>query len=437
MNGPSFAASGITFDANSPAIPGEAWSVLVTAACLRSSFRQCSFRNAGGSTLGNGLTVLASDPAQSTHVIDSCEATGNAAHGIWLQAVDGARVTNNQAHDNAAYGICVDYNDAAFRQAVRLATVTGNNCWNNARGIAVGNYNATNLQPPTWGNANPDAIGVVVSANICHDNHVYGIAVSGRSLVVQGNLLSNNGTAGNGGAGILANCAYSRVAENTITGTAQFGIDCGGSIAADIAGNHISGAVVGINPGGSQGVRVASNYLQDNVWAVTVYNVETDGNGNNFGLATTNLTLAGNSIGISSSAGGGIWLIDAPQAVLVTGNAFYGSNGASINQCLYAHTDSAIIENNRWNAAQRLFANPTPVGGLQTVILPDIVDEVMVSAVPARGAVYPDAAAARHQRPGRLHQGDRKRDAAIPMPRSPSPAPVPVQLPRHTYRTAP
>ena len=383
INGPSFVAEGIIFDANSSAVPGESWAILVTANCLQTSFRACSFRNAGGPTLGNGLTILASDPAQASHLIDACEATGNAAHGIWLQAVDGACLTRNQAHGNGGYGICADYNDATFRQAVRLAIITGNSCWNNARGIAVGNFNATNLQPPTWGNANPDAIGVVVANNICHDNRVYGIAVSGRSLAVQTNLLSNNGTTSNGGAGILANCAYSRVAENTIVGNAQFGIDCGGSIALDVAANHISGAAVGINPGGSQGVRITSNYLQDNGWSILVYNVETDGQGNNFGLATSSLALTDNTIGISSAGGGGIWLIDAPQTVLVARNSFYGLNGAVIGQCLYAHTDSAIVESNRWNNTQRLFANPAALNGLQTVTIPDIADEIMLSSVPA------------------------------------------------------
>ncbi len=383
INGASFTAEGITFDANSPTVPGESWAVLVTAACLQSTFRACTFRNAGGPTLGNGLTILASDPAVTSHVITDCETANNAAHGIWLQAVSGARITNNRAHDNAGYGLCTDFNDPAFRQAVRLALIAGNTCWNNTRGIAVGNFNATNLQPPIWGNANPDAIGVVVTNNICHDNRVYGIAVSGRALLVQTNLLSNNGTVANGGAGVLANCAYSRVAGNTITGTAQFGIDCGGSLNLDVAANHVTGAAVGINPGGSHNVRVTGNALQDNGWAIIAYNVETDGAGNNFGLSTTNLALTDNTIGISSANGGGIWLIDAPQSVLVARNGFNGSNGATIGQCLYAHTDSAVVEGNRWNATQRLFANPTVINGQQTVALPDIADEVMLSTVPA------------------------------------------------------
>ena len=381
INGPRFTAEGITFDANSPTVPGESWAVLVTATCLQTTFRACSFRNAGGATLGNGLTILASDPALSKHVIDGCETQNNAAHGVWLQAVDGACLTGNLAHDNAGYGLCADYNDTSFRQAIRLSVIAGNTCWNNARGIALGNFNATNLQPPTWGNSNPDAIGAIISGNVCHDNRIYGIAISGRSLLLQGNLLSNNGTVANGGAGILANCSYSRVAGNTIVGSGQFGIDCGGSVILDVSSNHISGAAVGINPGGSQGVRITSNYLQDNTWSVLVYNVETDGAGNNFGISTSNLTLTDNTIGISSGSGGGIWLIDAPQTVLVARNSFYGANGAAVGQCLYVHTDSAIIEGNRWNNTQRFFANPTSINGLQTVAMPDIADEVMLSAV--------------------------------------------------------
>jgi hypothetical protein len=383
ISGPSFTAHGVIFDANRAAVALESWGLLVTSACVATEFRACSFLNAQGSTLGNGLTIQASDPAVCSHIIDSCEAAGNAAHGIWVQAVDGARITGNRAHDNTGYGLSVDFNDPTFVQAVRLATIAGNRCWGNQRGISVGNFNATNLQPPIWGNANPDAMGILVNGNVCHNNLIYGIAVAGRALAVEANLLSNNGSTGNGGAGILANCAYSRVASNTITGASQFGIDAGGSQSIDVASNYVTGAAAGINCGGGVGVRVAANYLQDNVWAVTAYNVETDGNGHNFGQATSNLAITENWIGLSTSSGGGILLADAPQAVLVARNSFVGTGAASIGQCLYAHTDSVIVEQNRWNNAQRLYANPVAINGLQTVQYPDIADDVMLSAVPA------------------------------------------------------
>jgi hypothetical protein len=362
ITGPSFRAQGIVFDANRGAVAEESWGLLVAPSCSSTEFRDCSFLNAQGTTLGNGLTIQASDPAIASHVIDTCEAGGNAAHGIWVQAVDGVRITGCHAHDNGAYGICADFNDPTFTQAVHLAMIAGNRCWGNQRGISVGNYNATNLQPPTWGNANPDAIATLVQGNICHNNIVYGIAVSGHAL---------------------ANCAYSRVASNTITGSAQYGIDAGGSQAVDIATNHVTGAVIGINPGGSIGVRIADNYLQDKVWAITVYNVETDGNGRNFGQATLNIAITENWIGIPSGNGGGILLADAPQQVLIARNSFIGTGGATIDQCLHAHTDGAIVEQNRWNNTQRLYANPVPINGLQTVQLPDIADAVMLNAVPA------------------------------------------------------
>lgn len=381
IQGPAFHAQGISFDANGGAVPLESWALLVTAACLATRFSACTFANASGPTLGNGLTIQASDPALSSHTIDDCEATGNAAHGIWVQAVDGLRISNTSAHNNVGFGICADFNDPTFATAVRLATVTQNRCWANARGISVGNFNSTNRQPPSWGNANPDAIGVLVQANTCHDNIFYGIAVSGRSISVDANLLSNNGNAANGGAGILANCAYSRVAGNTVVGASQYGIDAGGSIALDIASNHVSGAVVGINPGGSTDVRVTANYLAGNIWAITVYNVETDGKGQNFGLAATNMTITENT-GLLADGACGISLIDAPQSVAVCRNSFFGSGTATIAQCLHANTDSVVVEGNRWNNTSRLFANPVAVNGLQTVQLPEIADEVMISAAP-------------------------------------------------------
>ena len=382
IQGPSFHAYGVIFDANNVVASSETWAVLVTASCLQADFRVCTFSNAAGPTLGNGLTVLASDPAVVAHAVDSCVALGNSAHGIWFQAVDGVRITNNRTHDNLAYGICVDYEDPRLRQAVRLALISNNVSWNNSRGISVGNFNETNLQPPTWGNANPDAIAVIVGNNLCYNNKIYGIAVSGRSLIVHANLCSANGSTANGGGGILANCAYSKISANVVTGAGQFGVDSGGSINLDLSGNHITGATIGINSGGSQDVRVTSNMLQDNGWAVVIYNVETDGAGKNFGISTSNIVIANNTIAMSAPSGGGVYLIDAPQNILVTDNNFVGANGATIGQCLYAHTDSIIIERNRWNATQRLFANPSLINGLQTVQLPDIADDVMLSNAP-------------------------------------------------------
>jgi hypothetical protein len=384
LQGSSFHADGVIFDANKSAIGVDSWSVLVASSCTTTDFHRCDFINAFGPVLGHGLSYLANDPTLCQHSIRDCTFAFNATNGLWVQACEGILVEGCRAHDNGQYGLCLDYNDATFGQKVHMAQVSGNRCWNNQRGIAVGNYNATNLTPPTWGNANPDAIAIVVSGNICHDNTVYGIAVSGRALLVQDNLLSNNGTVTNAGAGILANISYSRVASNMVTGTGLYGIDCGGSLNADITANFVQGSSFGINCGGGVNVRVDDNFIQDcSSWSLVANNVETDSDGTNFGQAANILSLSGNWIGMSSVAAGGILLRDGPQNVMVARNSFVGTNGAQLANTLWANTDSVIIDGNRWNLSQRFVINPISVGGLQTLLVPDIADSVMVTTAPS------------------------------------------------------
>lgn len=376
-----FRAEGVSFDANRAAIATDSWAVLVGSACLQSDWHRCSFLNAGGATLGSGLVFLASDPAICQHAVRDCEFSGNQLHGLWSQACTGISVEGCRAHDNGQYGLNFDFNDASFAKKLRLAQVIGNRCWNNLRGIAVGNYNATNTTPPLWGNANPDAQSTLVVGNLCHDNIFYGIAVSGRNLLVHGNVCVNNGTFANSGAGVLANMSYSRVTANMLSGAALYGIDSGGSIYSEISANHITGHAFGINCGGGTAIRVEGNTIQDATsWAILVNNVETDGNGVNFGIAANGLALVGNWIGMNGAAASGILLRDGPQGVLAARNHFMGSNGALLANCLWANTEQIIIESNRWNFTQRFFANPTTFNALQTIILPDIADSVMVTS---------------------------------------------------------
>jgi hypothetical protein len=376
-----FHADGVTFDANRAVITTDNWAVLVGSTCLQSDWHRCSFLNAGGSSLGSGLVFLASDPAICQHVVRDCEFAGNQMHGMWSQACSGISIENCRAHDNGQYGINLDFNDSTFAKKVRLSQVIANRCWNNLRGIAVGNFNATNAATPLWGNANPDAQTVLVVGNLCHDNSIYGIAVSGRNLLVHANLCANNGTIANSGAAILANMSYSRVTANMLSGSALYGIDSGGSINSDISANHVTGHSFGINCGGGTAIRVEGNTIQDATsWAVLVNNIETDGNGVNFGIACSGLAIVGNWIGMNGAAASGILLRDGPAGVLVARNHFMGTNGSLIANCLWANTDQVIIEANRWNFTQRFFANPTTYNGLQTVIVPDIADSVMITS---------------------------------------------------------
>ena len=375
IEGPSFSAAGIVFDAGS--LGGESWGVLVGSGCTQSSFDQCVFRNATGSTLGTGLAVGARDGlsgSPSRHVVKDCVAVGNAVHGIWIQAAAGAVVKGCTAHDNGEYGICLDFNDPTFQQTVRHGNVTGCRAWRNRRGISVGNYNETNLEPPRWGNNNPDAIGIRVSGNHCYDNLDYGIAVAGTAMQVADNLLETNGS------GLLLNATLSLVCDNVVTGPGQFGIDAGGSIQCEVLDNSIQDFAVGINPGGTQNVRVAGNGLSGNVWGITAFGMETDGHGTPFGIACSGLNIEGNRIQLKDGSGGGVLLADAPQAVLIEGNRFSGSAACSPSQALWAHTDQITIRGNLWNNQARSICNPIVFGGLSQVQFPDMLDGVMITS---------------------------------------------------------
>jgi hypothetical protein len=384
VQGASFSAQGVTFDANKQQVNVDSWGVLVTAQCTASEFNGCVFCNAAGANLGTGLVIQASDPAVCQHVVRGCEFAANTVHGLWVQACAGVLVAENRAHDNGQYGLDIDFNDPTFTKKVHLVQILGNRAWNNVRGIDVGNFNATNTEPPTWGNANPDAISLLVTANLCHDNTLYGISAAGQSLVIAGNLLVDNGTAVNG-AGILANIIDSRVIDNTIVGSATFGIDCGGSIGSDVSDNAISGAANGINCGGSQNMRVTDNVVQAcSATGICVNNVETDGAGNNFGIACSGLAITDNWIELSTTAATGVLLRDGPQNVLVARNCFVGTTGsASAAQCLVADTDSLIVEGNHYNFSARFTCNPVTLNSLQTLVFPDIAENVMVTVAPS------------------------------------------------------
>ena len=375
IQGPSFAARDIVFDANRH--PTESWAVLVTASCTRTLFTNCAFDNATGRSLGCGLTILPNIGVTS-HAVLNCEAQGNALHGIWIRSTNGARVVGCSAHDNAGYGICVDDSDPTFTDQVRNVLVTSNTCWNNSRGISVGNFNETNTQPPVWGNTNPDVIGATVTGNTCYSNSAYGIALAGQAILAGGNLVTGNG------AGILFNASQSCLEHNIVVAQpGTFGVDAGGCADCDILSNSVSGGSVGINGGGSQRVRIASNRLDNNVWGITIYNVETDGHGNNFGQTTAALTLRGNRITFGSTSGGGIYLLDGPQSVMVADNEFFGTGSADISQCLWANTDSAVVHGNTWNNETRHIVNPSAVAGIQQIVAPDVVNEVMVTSAPS------------------------------------------------------
>jgi hypothetical protein len=369
---------GIIFDANAN-ITTNTFGVLVQSTCLKSQITRCVFRNAKSSSSGNGITFASSDPTITQHNVDHCEFTGNAGNGLYAQALDALSVTNCRAHDNTGNGIQVDSQDPSFTLKIRELQIIGNTCWNNVCGIIVGNFNQSNTTPYVYGNANPDVLGALIVANNCYSNSGYGIFISGRNILVSGNLCANNSAVSGSGAGILCDTGYCHVIGNMVSGASAFGIDCGGSIYTEVGHNYINGAFIGLNIGGGQFCTARNNFVQDCTGiGIAVQNVESNGNGVNFGLACSDLSIIGNWINYSGNAVA-ILLRDAPQNVLIAENVIVAQPGASANNALSPYTDSMILRNNVVNFTPRWPVNPATVSGVYTLTIPDIVDTVAIS----------------------------------------------------------
>lgn len=389
-----FNAEGIIFDANRSIIE-DSWGVVIQSSCGSASVRQCLFRNAMGAVHGWGLAIAPNDPAVTQHRIHDCEFTANAVDGVWIAATDAVSITACRAHDNTRNGIYIDSQDPSFTLKIREVHVLGNTCWNNQVGIVVGNFNATNLEPAIYGNANPDVLGALIIGNNLHDNTNYGLSLSGRNICATGNLIVNNSTANNGGGGILANTGYCRVSGNMVVGASDFGIDAGGSIYLDLSDNYVNGALVGLNVGGSQNCMVRNNFVQDcSGSAIVAINVESDGRGNNFGISCSALSIIGNWISYGAGAQG-IVLRDAPQAVLIADNVVSAESGADPLAALLPYTDSITMRNNILNGATSWLSNPMAGGGGSALVFPDLVDAVTITQASAPVSSMMSAAASK------------------------------------------
>ncbi len=375
---PSFTAYGISFDGGK--IAADSWGILIDPLCTTTLFENCQVMNVSGATLGSGLIIQARDGTAghpSSHTVRNCTFNGNAGHGLWIQAACGPLVEGCQAHNNGGYGICLDYNDHIFQSVVRQGAVVGCRCWQNMRGISIGNYNETNLEPPRWGLGNADAVDILVAGNVCSDNSAYAIAVSGKRIQVCHNQV-NVGASAAGGSGILCNASNSVVSANIVDGPGMFGIDAGGCADCDITSNLVEGFDIGINAGGGRSIRVASNRLLTNSRGVTAFQIETDGNGKNFGILCADLVIDGNIIALKDSSGGGIILADGPVNVAITDNTFRPGSSSHPAQAIMANTDSVAIAGNRWDGSDTYTAI-IAAGPSQRMLVPEVFDHVTIA----------------------------------------------------------
>lgn len=381
LTAPAVHMEGIIFDANT-SLTASANAVVIAASCLRSTIDRCAFTNAKA---GAGLFYLHSDPTLTRHTVSCSEAYGNAT-GINCQAADGLTVSACHVHDNSGTGLSVDYVNSAHTVKSRLSTIIGNQCWNNHIGIAVGDYSSTYVNPATITNQTADGMLSVISGNICHDNGEYGIVAQGYNLLVQGNLVYNNGGTNVNNGGILANCWASVITGNVVSSHLGFGIDAGAANFTFISGNLITTSRIGINAGGAQEPRVTGNsIIAASYYAIVIYNNETDAGGNPIGVPSVACSITENVID-SPLGGGGILLIDGPQQVQVSRNNFITASGADLSLCLLPLTDSVVISDNLFNGLQTAnYGAPYapssgPFAGLYTLLYPDFTDAISISS---------------------------------------------------------
>jgi hypothetical protein len=381
LTAPAVHIEGVIFDANT-ALTGTVDAVVIPAICLRSTFVRCAFTNA---THGSGLVFKQSDPTFARHTVTACEAFGN-VNGISAQAVDGVTVSSCHLHDNSVAGVSIDLVSPTYTAKSRLATVVGNQCWNNQIGILVGDYATAYATPATITNQTADGMFCVIAANIAHDNTEYGIVAQGYGLNVQGNLVYNNGGTNPNNGGILANCWASSITSNIVSTHQGFGIDAGAANFTFIADNLVAISRIGINAGGAQEPRITGNsIIAASYYGIVIYNNETNVGGSPIGVPSVDVSITENTIDMPAG-GGGILLIDGPQNVHVARNNFITTAGADLSLCLLQLTDSVTISDNLLNGSPTLhYGDPSATtsgrfSGLYSLVYPDIIDAISIAS---------------------------------------------------------
>ncbi len=381
LTAPAVHIEGVIFDANA-SLTGSVDAIVVPETCLRSTFVRCAFTNAA---YGSGLVFRQSDPAFARHTVTACEAFGN-VNGISAQAVDGVTVSSCHLHDNSVAGVSIDLVSPTYTAKSRLATIVGNQCWNNQIGVLVGDYATAYATPATITNETADGMFCVIAANIAHDNTEYGIVAQGYGLNVQGNLVYNNGGTNLNNAGILANCWASSITGNVVSTHQGFGIDAGAANFTFIADNLVAISRIGINAGGAQEPRITGNsIIAASYYGIVIYNNETNAGGSPIGVPSVDVSITENTIDMPAG-GGGILLIDGPQNVQVARNNFITATGADLSLCLLPLTDSVAISGNLLNGSPTLhYADPSTTtsgrfSGLYSLIYPDIIDRVSIAS---------------------------------------------------------
>jgi hypothetical protein len=355
----SLVLDGVVFDAGGLAGADMA-AVTIGAACSAASIVRSGFINASGTTSGCGLAITSG--AGSDFQIEQCRFHTNALHGLSVSGSGTIVVAGSCANSNTGCGIYIGPGVSCG--------LDGNSSNANSIGVSVGSWSV---------GAAPSSAGpsCLVANNLVSGNSNWGLAVAAVGALIDSNSLQNNGTPGTGG-GLVGRLGASRVSNTVIVGGAC-GIDARGSWGSVIAGNHVSDTATAVLGGGSQNMMINENVLLMNGWGVVISAIEPSLSA----IPTGPLTVHGNWIGFTTAQGGGIRVLDAAQGIAIVGNDLNGWGSAIVNQAVWLHTDAAVLLGNRWNNQAQFSVQANPVANLEALVVPDIAEEVLVTAAAA------------------------------------------------------
>ncbi len=378
---------GVVFDANRSQVQANTWNVLIDTSVSSATLQSCAFRNNAGA-LGRGLAIIGSGSVgnATTYNIGDCEFSGNSSDGCAVFQASGVTITQCRAFANGGSGINVGVTGTPSSTNINQGLlVKGNRLFDNTvDGINIGTINPSGSSPPIYTLALPSLSGGAILDNLVWANGSYGIQAYGDYLDISGNQIDQQAQAA---GGIVMTARHSRVSRNVLNVTgAYIGVDTGGCIDCSVSGNIVYGAQVGINPGGCQSVTVDGNRVVDCMTGMSVYDVETDGNGIAFPAAVSVLAIEGNTV-LVADTGVGISILDGGAGIAVVGNRFV-SNGniASPNQALMLRSGGVLLHDNTWNGVNRTSLN---TNAANLLVVADVFDSV---ELPESGALIDSVA---------------------------------------------
>ena len=356
--------------------------------CEELSIKQCNLINAK-TYAGISIQGGTNEENSSRSIIEGNTFENNDDSGLYINKESYISIENNHFKSNVGDGITViNFVFPPVATVQNYFIINGNRCIDNTNGIRfVGFYEGGTPSQPFPGPLIPPQKCVIISNNICKLNSQYGIAFQGVGGNISGNYCERNGTTLSDG-GILANCWNTSVTNNIVYDNSSWGIDAGGSNGILVNNNVVSYQGLtsglqgtGINIGGSVNSQVSNNRIDSNGAAGTpssaIYSSGYEFGGSWFEQKASNISITGNTIGLSDPTRIGIYLNNGGNNYIIADNqvSAAAANRAFLLQGGTEYLDLFASNNVDWSNA----AGYDVIASASSVIIPDIGSDIFIS----------------------------------------------------------